>query len=528
MFDTRSTTTSYSHTGLTAGSTRHYRVSAINSAGTGTASNSESATTEAAPVTKPDAPTGLTATADGQTEIDLSWTAPSDDGGAAITAYRIEVSSDGSNWSDLVSDTGSTSTSYSHTGLTAGSTRHYRVSAINSVGTGPASNSDSAATEAEPVTKPDAPTGLSATADGQTEIDLSWTAPSDDGGTAITGYRIEVSSDGSNWSDLVSDTGSTATSYTHTSLAAGSVRHYRVSSINSAGTGSASNVDIATTDSQPNRAPTAVGTIPAWTSAPTGWDWVDVSSYFSDPDGDDLTYSGESSDSAVAVSDSVLGSRVLISAYALGTARVTVTARDPGGLEATQNISVTVKYPNRRPERVGSIPTQTTYVGQTISVDVSSHFRDPDADSLHYEAETSNSSALTVFMSGSTVSIRGKSAAPLTWVTVTASDPDGLEAVQQIAVGVKDAVTLRLTECFVFDEQHFARFKVTAQISVSSLVVKTYAVDSRNRNRHLMETTRIGGLSAGNAHEELTTRLFPGHLRGYLNSCSVDATWSQG
>ena len=46
---------------------------------------------------------------------------------------------DGSNWNDLVADTGSTATDYSHTGLTAGSTRHYRVSAINSAGTGPAS-----------------------------------------------------------------------------------------------------------------------------------------------------------------------------------------------------------------------------------------------------------------------------------------------------------------------------------------------------------------------------------------------------
>ena len=70
----------------------------------------------------PGSPTGLTATADGETEIDLSWTAPSDDGGADITGYKIEVSTDGSSWSDLVADTGSTSTSYSHSGLTANST----------------------------------------------------------------------------------------------------------------------------------------------------------------------------------------------------------------------------------------------------------------------------------------------------------------------------------------------------------------------------------------------------------------------
>ena len=111
-------------------------------------SNVANATTDAP--TKPDTPTGLTATANGQTQIDLSWTVPSDDGGAAISGYRIEVSDSGSSWSDLVANTGSDSTSYTHTGLDAGSTRHYRVSAINSAGTGPASNTDSATTDPAP------------------------------------------------------------------------------------------------------------------------------------------------------------------------------------------------------------------------------------------------------------------------------------------------------------------------------------------------------------------------------------------
>ena len=88
----------------------------------------------------PGAPPGLTATPNGQTQIDLSWRVPASDGGAAITGYRVEVSTDRSSWNSLVSNTGSTATSYSHTGLTAGSARHYRVSAINSAGTGPASN----------------------------------------------------------------------------------------------------------------------------------------------------------------------------------------------------------------------------------------------------------------------------------------------------------------------------------------------------------------------------------------------------
>ena len=101
--------------------------------------------------TAPGAPTGLTAPADGQTVIDLSWTAPTDTGGAAITGYRIEVlPGGGATWTDVVADTGSTGTTYSHPNRTPGATYQYRVSAINSAGTGPASGTASATTGAPP------------------------------------------------------------------------------------------------------------------------------------------------------------------------------------------------------------------------------------------------------------------------------------------------------------------------------------------------------------------------------------------
>ena len=101
---------------------------------------------------EPDPPAvtyGLRATGVSQTRIDLSWNAPTDDGGASITGYRIEVSDNGGlTWSDLVANTRSSSRTYAHTGLTAGVTRHYRVSAINRVGTGLRSTVASGQTQA--------------------------------------------------------------------------------------------------------------------------------------------------------------------------------------------------------------------------------------------------------------------------------------------------------------------------------------------------------------------------------------------
>ena len=99
---------------------------------------------------------------------------------------------------------------------------------------------------------PAAPTGLTAIAVGRHRIDLSWTGPTMDGGSSITGYRIESSADGLNgWSDVAADTGSTATAYSHTGLRPDTTLHYRVSAINAEGASAASGNANATTDDYP-------------------------------------------------------------------------------------------------------------------------------------------------------------------------------------------------------------------------------------------------------------------------------------
>ena len=299
------------------------------------------------------APTNLTATGVSATRIDLSWEAPA---GFTPTGYRIEVSADGgTTWTDRVADTESTATAYSHTGLTLGDTRHYRVSAISGTAPALASNVASAAAFDTADTTPPAfvyddpttevvlngsqvplafnevldgragrlpagdaftvtadgssmtvtgvevvaaqwvrlnvdprityrqtvtvsyrdptpgddeaaiqdyagndaasfadvviknnsdvlpaPTNLTATGVSATRIDLSWEAPA---GFTPTGYRIEVSADGgTTWTDRMANTESTATAYSHTGLTLGDTRHYRVSAISGTAPALASNV----------------------------------------------------------------------------------------------------------------------------------------------------------------------------------------------------------------------------------------------------------------------------------------------
>ncbi len=136
----------------------------------------------------PGPPTGLGATAAGQTRIDLAWTAPADNGGRAISGYRIEWSGAGSGpWEELVANTGSFDTSYADTSLVAGTTRHYRVSAINTVGTGSASDSASATTT---TATPGPPRDVRVIA-GTGKVTVAWQAPEFEGASAITHYEYQ-------------------------------------------------------------------------------------------------------------------------------------------------------------------------------------------------------------------------------------------------------------------------------------------------------------------------------------------------
>ena len=207
------------------------------------ASNNEETLTSAAtdvvagaqPTEPPTKPTGLDATTASHDSVTLTWDDPGDD---TITGYvilrRIPGVDPEGHFDVLVADTGTAATTYTDNTVAAETRYTYRIKAINGAGTSERSRWVHIDTPAAPV--PDKPTGLEAT-ESYGQVVLTWDAPGDD---SITGYvilrRVRENNTGGDFSVLVADTGTAATTYTDDTVAAGTTYTYRIKAINEHGT----------------------------------------------------------------------------------------------------------------------------------------------------------------------------------------------------------------------------------------------------------------------------------------------------
>ena len=253
--DTGSTATTYSHQ-VPLQATRYYRISAINSAGTGTTSQVTSGNAMNTP------PEVIGAEISGNARIVTLFLdeAPVDSPAPPAAAFRINV--DGT---VRIAGALTANAAFKQIKLVFVGAALRPGETVSVSYTKPETNplQDAAGLETDsftdlPVenklaaTVADPPTNLIAEGTSKTSIELSWDAPSYTGGADVAGYKIEVSTTGTGgWSDLVADTGSTATTYAHTGLSSGDTHYYRVSAINSAGAGNASSVAAATTPDLP-------------------------------------------------------------------------------------------------------------------------------------------------------------------------------------------------------------------------------------------------------------------------------------
>jgi uncharacterized delta-60 repeat protein len=191
--------------------------------------------------TTADTPTGLAAAVSGPASVHLTWAAPARNGGSPVTGYTVTGSPAGS-----CTSTGALECTVA--GLAPGVAHTFTVTATNAAGT----SSPSGPASATPAMVPGAPTGLVAVA-GSASAALSWTAPTSNGGSPISGYTVTGVPAGS-------CTTAGATSCTISGLANGVPHSFTVTATSAAGTGSPSSAASATPIGAPG-APTGLSAV---------------------------------------------------------------------------------------------------------------------------------------------------------------------------------------------------------------------------------------------------------------------------
>ena len=198
----------------------------------GQASNPTSSASPTAP-----GPPVILAASPGYSQVAVSWSPPTSDGGAVIQGYRLYAgTSSGGESNTPVNGSLISGTSFTVGNLTGCATYYFKVAAVNSLGEGPASGEMPAV--ALPSTHyifPEPPTGVSATP-GHTQVVVSWSAAVSRSCLGITGYNLyQGTSSGQELKTPVNGSLIKGTSYTVTGLADGTTYYFLVIAVNDAG-----------------------------------------------------------------------------------------------------------------------------------------------------------------------------------------------------------------------------------------------------------------------------------------------------
>jgi hypothetical protein len=241
--------------GLTGGISYDFIVEAKNGDGSN-AANSAPFTPKSVPVSP-----NVNVPTTGAKQIRLSWTAPTNTGGLSLTGYTVTASG------VPTKDLSSTDTATTITGLIDATEYTFRIVAKNSLGSSEPVDFAASSTPSVP-TAPSAPT---VTVDGS-KVKASWSTPSSNGGSAITGYTAYlIGSTGADVSN--STTSATTTEYEFTSVSVGTYT-VKVIATNAVGDSVRSTASISATVESTNLAannpsilPSALGDITIGESA---------------------------------------------------------------------------------------------------------------------------------------------------------------------------------------------------------------------------------------------------------------------
>jgi hypothetical protein len=215
---------------------------------------------------RPDAPT-ITGVVSGDAQVAVSFTAPSSNGGSAITSYTATSSPGGLTGTVAQSGDGTITV----TGLTNGTGYTFTVSATNTIGTSAASAASSSLT---PLGAPSSPT-ITGVASGDEQVIVSFTAPSSNGGSAITSYTATTSPGG--LTGTVSQSGDGT--ITVTGLTNGNGYTFTVTATNAIGTSVASAASSSVTPWLPSGTTYTILDQYTTDGKPTGTNYIILNNY---------------------------------------------------------------------------------------------------------------------------------------------------------------------------------------------------------------------------------------------------------
>ena len=232
---TDGTATTATVNGLLNGTSYQLRVAASNALGTGPFS---ALSNTVVPSTVPGAPTIGVAAVLSPTSGSVTWTAPANNGGSAITGYSVRVLTTANLQVGALRPAPAGSTSLT-VALNTGQAVHFTVSAINVRGSSAPSASSNTITPVAPATAPNAPLIGTATAAGSTSVTVRWTPPASNG-SPITGYSVRVLDSAGTQVGALRQAAGGATNLVVVGLTAGQGYHFTVTATNGVGTGPAS------------------------------------------------------------------------------------------------------------------------------------------------------------------------------------------------------------------------------------------------------------------------------------------------
>jgi titin len=350
---------------LANGTSYSVSIRCSNSIGTGNWSNIVSQT----PATIPNQPTNLSVT-NGNGQVTVSFTTPSDNGGSAIINYQYSIN----NGSTFTSFSPSVTTSpVTIIGLTNGTSYQIVLRAINGIGNG----SSSTAITGTPATIPNQPTNLSVT-NGNGQVTVAFTIPSSNGGSVVTNYQYSI------------DNGSTFTSFsppittspvTISGLTNGTSYQIVLRAVNGVGNGSSSSAITGTPVTMPNQ-PTnlsvtnGIGQVTVAFTTPSSNGGSPITNYqYSIDNGSTFTsFSPPVTTSPVTITGLTNGTSYQIalravngvgngssSSIVIGTPKNPTPPNQPTGLSTSNGIGQIIVYFTEPSDNGGSVVTNYQY-----------------------------------------------------------------------------------------------------------------------------------------------------------------------